>query len=53
MFVAPGVTPYDGTNPGVSKFEITPEGVPTNLHIEFLYLQSTIGLEQPPAYSDT
>jgi len=38
MFVAPGITPYDGTNPGVSKFEISEDLQPMNLHIEFLYL---------------
>ena len=28
MLVAPGVTPYDGTNPGVAKFEITDTFIP-------------------------
>ena len=42
MIVAPGVTPYDFTNPGVGKFEITSELVPQNLQLEFLNLQATI-----------
>ena len=43
MFVAAGVTPYDSSNPGVSKFEITSAGVPQNLQIEFLNLNDTFG----------
>ena len=45
MFVAPGVTPIDGSNPGVAKFEITPEFVPTNLEMQFLNLNDTFGQE--------
>jgi len=38
MFVAPGVTPWDGSNPGVSMFEVTSSGVATGLKMEFLNL---------------
>ena len=51
LFVAAGVTPYDSSNPGVSKFEITSAGVPTNLHIEFLDLNDTYG-KSSVSYSD-
>lgn len=43
IFVAPGVTPYDNSNPGVSMFEITDTGLPKSLKIEFLNIQATIG----------
>ncbi len=38
MFVAPGVTPWDSSNPGVSMFEVTDSGVATGLKMEFLNL---------------
>ena len=52
MLVSPGVTPYDNTNPGVGLFEISSEGRAQNLHLEFFYLQSTIGLETLPNYDE-
>jgi hypothetical protein len=51
MFVAPGVTPYDGSNPGVSMFEVSDTGLPSGLRIEFLNLQDTIG-KSSVTYSD-
>lgn len=51
MFVAPGVTPYDGSNPGVSMFEVSDAGVPSGLKIEYLNLQATIG-KSSVSYSD-
>ena len=51
MFVAPGVTPYDGSNPGVSMFEVSDSGVPSGLKIEYLNLQATIG-KSSVSYSD-
>jgi len=38
MFVEPGVTPYDSSNPGVSMFEVSDTGVPLSLKIEYLNL---------------
>ena len=52
QLTAPGVTPYDGTNPGVAHFEINDDRKPFNLTFEFLYLESTIGLNIVPAYED-
>lgn len=46
MLVAPGVTPLDNSNPGVAKFEITPEMVPTKLEMQFVNLNDTFGQEQ-------
>lgn len=43
VLVTPGVTPYDNSNPGMAKFTITDDLVPTNLHMEFLNLQATYG----------
>ena len=43
MFIAPGVTPWDNSNPGVSMFEVTDDGLPKSLRFEFLNLQDTIG----------
>lgn len=51
MFVAPGVTPYDNSNPGVSMFEVTDSGVATGLKMEYLNLQATIG-KTSVSYSD-
>ena len=51
MFVAPGVTPYDNSNPGVSMFEVSDTGVPSGLRIEYLNLQATIG-KSTVNYSD-
>ena len=38
LFVAPGVTPWSGQNPGVAMFEISDAGVPSNLQLEFIDL---------------
>lgn len=38
MFIAPGITPNKGNNPGVAMFSVTPEGVPYDLKFEFLDL---------------
>lgn len=43
MLVVPGVTPWDGQNPGVGMFEVNSAGVPTALRMEFLNLNATIG----------
>ena len=36
MFIAPGVTPNKGQNPGVAMFEITSDNIPVNLQMEFI-----------------
>lgn len=51
LLVAPGVTPYDNSNPGVAKFEITEDLVPTALEMEFLGLEATFGFDSV-AYDD-
>ena len=38
VFIAPGITPEKGNNPGVAMFEISEEGVPSNLQMEFINL---------------
>ena len=38
LFVAPGITPNKGNNPGVAMFEISSDGVPSNLQMEFIDL---------------
>lgn len=43
LLVSPGVTPYDGSNPGVSTFELGDDFVPRNLRMQFLNLDDTIG----------
>lgn len=43
MIVAPGVTPIKGNNPGVAMFEISSDGVPSNLNFEFIDLVPTMG----------
>jgi hypothetical protein len=40
FIVAPGITPEKGQNPGVATFEVTPEGVPTNLKYDFIDMTS-------------
>ena len=42
LLVSPGVTPRDGSNPGVTTFEITEDLVPQNLRMEFLNLNDTL-----------
>lgn len=37
-FVAPGITPEKGNNPGVAMLEFTEDGVPSNLQMEFINL---------------
>jgi len=43
LLVSPGVTPYDGSNPGVTHFEISEDFTPQNLRMQFLNLNKTIG----------
>jgi len=43
LLVAPGITSWEGTNPGMVKFEITEDLVPTSLEMEFLDLNPTYG----------
>ena len=38
LFVAPGVTPNKGNNPGVAMFEVSSDGIPANLKFEFMDL---------------
>jgi len=38
LFVAPGVTPNKGNNPGVAMFEVTDDGLAHNLRMEFIDL---------------
>ena len=45
MFVAPGVTRYEGTNSGVSMFKINDDLVPYNLRLEFINVEQTYGRE--------
>lgn len=51
VLVAPGVTPYDNSNPGFAKFTISDDLVPTALHMEFLNLQATLG-QDSVAYAE-
>ena len=51
IFVAPGVTAYDKSNPGVSMFEVTDTGLAKSLKFEFLNLQATIG-KSSVSYND-
>jgi hypothetical protein len=45
LLVAPGITPNKGQNPGVAMFQIDDNLVPTNLRMEFLNLQPTLGVK--------
>ena len=51
MFIAPGVTPNKGQNPGVAMFEVSDDGVPSNLTMEFIDLLPTLG-QSSVAYDD-
>jgi len=51
MFIAPGVTPNKGQNPGVAMFEVSDDGVPSNLTMEFIDLLPTLG-KSSVAYDD-
>ena len=51
LIVAPGITPIKGNNPGVGMFEISSDGVPSNLNFEFIDLVPTMGKSTVP-YSD-
>jgi len=51
MLVAPGITSWDNSNPGIAMFEVTDTGVPTGLKFEFLNLQATIG-KNSVSYAD-
>ena len=52
MLIAPGVTPNKGQNPGVAMFEVSSDGVPSNLTFEFMNLVPTIGKSAPLSYSE-
>lgn len=43
MFVSPGITPIDNSNPGVAYFELDENLVPGNLRLEFVNIGSTLG----------
>ena len=43
ILVSPGVTPYDGSNPGVTYFELDANLIPLGLRMEFLDLNTTLG----------
>jgi hypothetical protein len=45
LFVAPGVTPYEGTNSGVSMFKINDDLIPYDLRLEFINIENTYGRE--------
>jgi len=51
LFVAPGITPNKGQNPGVTIFDVN-NGIPSNMHMEFLNLEKTLGGTTTPAYSN-
>ena len=38
LFIAPGVTPNKGSQPGIAMFEVSTDGVPSNLKFEFMDL---------------
>ncbi len=38
LLVAPGITPNKGNNPGVACFDVSDDGVPSNLRFEFIDL---------------
>ena len=38
LLVAPGVTPNKGNQPGIACFELSNDGVPSNMRFEFLDL---------------
>lgn len=46
ILVSPGVTPYDGSNPGVTSFQLDDNFVPHSLRMEFLDLNYTLGQTQ-------
>ena len=43
LLVAPGVTPNKGNNPGIAMFEVSDDGVPSNLSYEFMDLVPQLG----------
>ena len=43
IFIAPGVTPEKGNNPGVSMLEISSEGKASNLKFEFIDVNTLSG----------
>jgi hypothetical protein len=51
ILIAPGVTPNKLQNPGVAMFEVTPEGVPTNLKYEFIDMMD-FGDQESISYDD-
>ena len=51
LFIAPGVTPNKGNNPGVTMFEVSADGIPSNMTMEFIDLVPQLG-KSSIAYSD-
>lgn len=51
VFVAPGITPEKGNNPGVSMFEVSADGKPSNLKFEFIDVNALSG-KSSASYDD-
>lgn len=51
ILVSPGVTPNKGNNPGVAMFEVSDDGVPSNLRYEFIDIVPQQGASSV-SYSD-
>ena len=51
LFVAPGVTPNKGNNPGVAMFEVSADGIPSDMTMEFIDLVPQQG-KSSIGYSD-
>ena len=51
MLVAPGITPNKNSQPGVATFEVSADGVPSKLRMEFLDLVPLLGTSSV-GYSD-
>lgn len=51
IFIAPGITPNKGNNPGMAVFEVSDDGVPSNLAFEFMDLVPQLGADSV-AYED-
>ena len=44
ILIAPGVTPWYGQNPGVAVFDLSDDGIPSGLKMEFIDMISFEGL---------
>ena len=51
IFVAPGITPNKGQNPGVAMFEMSPDNEPQSLKFEFIDINNLLG-KTTATYSD-